>query len=189
MRKNNIKRLVWMLLTMCLVAVALPGTVFAVDYTDGAITYDYTAGVNEATVKKCDTSAVGAITIPDKVTIDSVEHTVTAIGNSAFSNCTGITSVTIPSSVETIGTRPFEGCTSLEAIHVDSNNPYYSSEDGVLFGWGSTLIAYPAKKPDTSYTIPDSVETIEDHAFEKCSSLKTTWNWRSNLLSGIRKTC
>ena len=40
---------------------------------------------------------------------------VTEIGNSAFSSCTSLTSITIPNSVTSIGYNTFEGCTSLES--------------------------------------------------------------------------
>lgn len=44
--------------------------------------------------------------------------------------------------------------------------------DGVLFNKGQTvLVVYPCGKPDTSYTIPDSVTSIKDRAFNDCQNL------------------
>jgi hypothetical protein len=55
---------------------------------------------------------------------------------------------------------------------VDTNNPAYSSVDGVLFDKSqTTLIQYPAGKTGSSYTIPDSVTSIGDWAFSECSGL------------------
>ena len=52
----------------------------------------------------------GSVEIPASVTYNEVKYSVTSIGGSAFRDCTGLTSVTIPSSVTTIGERAFYGC-------------------------------------------------------------------------------
>ena len=104
-----------------------------------------------------------SITIPDGVT---------SIGNGAFENCFELTSINIPDGVTSIGTNAFNGCSGLTDITVDSNNPYYCSEIGVLFNKNkTTLICYPAGKTDSSYTIPDGVTSIEYAAFEACTGL------------------
>jgi hypothetical protein len=52
-------------------------------------------------------------------------------------------------------------------INVAQDNPRYSSEDGILFNKNKTaLILYPAGKPETAYTIPNSVTSIGVGAFE-----------------------
>jgi hypothetical protein len=57
------------------------------------------------------------------------------------------------------------------AITVDTNNPAFSSVDGVLFDKSkTTLIQYPPAQTGTSYTIPNSVTTIGDGAFYNCNS-------------------
>lgn len=53
----------------------------------------------------------GEIIIPQKVTSSSgITYTIIAIDNQAFTDCTGLTSVTIPNSVTLIGNDAFEGC-------------------------------------------------------------------------------
>ena len=47
-------------------------------------------------------SGVTSITIPEKVTYNSTEYSVTSIGNDAFFYCYSLTSITIPNSVTTI---------------------------------------------------------------------------------------
>ena len=43
---------------------------------------------------------------------------VTSIGESAFSGCTGLTSINIPESVTSIGRSAFRGCSGLRSIYV-----------------------------------------------------------------------
>jgi hypothetical protein len=96
---------------------------------------------------------------------------VTSIGASAFQNCSGLTSITIPSSVTNIGAYAFDSCTNLTGITVDESNPVYSSLDGVLFNKDKTvLIQCPGGKTG-AYTIPDSVTNIGSAAFSSCIRL------------------
>ena len=117
-------------------------------------------------------SLSGAITIPNSVTYNGTTYTVTGIGDIAFWGCTSLTSVIIPNSVTSIGGGAFSGCSSLTNIQVESGNPSYSSENGVLFNADKTiLLQYPAGKTETTYTIPTSVTSIGYSAFKGCSSL------------------
>ncbi|MGO5113269.1 leucine-rich repeat protein, partial [Oscillospiraceae bacterium LCP25S3_E10] len=103
----------------------------------------------------------------------TIPSSVTEIGNGAFCGCTGLTSVTIPSSVKEIGDSAFYGCTSLKSITADKNNKNYSSVDGVLFNKNKTeILAYPNAK-GSSYVIPSSVKKIGGSAFEGCTGLKS----------------
>lgn len=105
----------------------------------------------------------------DEIKALVLEHGVNTLSNFAFSNCTALTSVSLPSTIYGIKTSVFSNCTSLSAIHVDGDNQYYCSVDGVLFTKDmTTLIAYPAGKTDASYVIPQGVTEIEDLAFYGC---------------------
>jgi hypothetical protein len=53
---------------------------------------------------------------------------VTSIGDYAFEDCTGLTSVTIPNSVTSIRYRAFYGCTGLTSMTVEATNPPSSGE-------------------------------------------------------------
>jgi len=124
-----------------------------------------------------------------------IPHAVTEIGNNAFTHCTSLISVTIPDGVTTIGTYAFFGCTSLTSINipnsvtsigegifidchnltaitVDSGNTNYSADSGVLYNKDKNFLhTYPAGKVLNTFTIPDSVTTIGQQAFEDCTNL------------------
>ena len=103
--------------------------------------------------------------------IFTVPYFVTVIAEKAFQNCRKLTSITIPNSILTIGTNAFATCTSLFSIDVDANNLKYSSSDGILYNkLQDTLICCPAGKKG-GVTIPNTVITISDYAFNACSEL------------------
>jgi BspA type Leucine rich repeat region (6 copies) len=105
----------------------------------------------------------------------TIPNSVTSIATEAFSDCPSLTSVIIPGSVTTIGPNVFYGCTSLTNIMVNATNPAYSSLKGVLFDKAqATLTAFPGGLGG-SYTIPNSVTSIEAEAFSGCPSLTSVF--------------
>ena len=102
------------------------------------------------------------------------------IADNVFYYAGDITSITIPASLKAIGGASldvtgtaFMFCNKLTEIKVSSSNKYFSSKDGVLFNKNKTeLIQYPRGKNATSYTIPSTVKTIGDGAFNWCTKLK-----------------
>ena len=85
----------------------------------------------------------------------------TSIGDSAFEDCSNLTSITIPNSVTEIGYSAFNGCTSLKTITIPNS---VTSIGSSAFSGCTSL---------ESITIPDSVTSIGNWAFENCSSLKS----------------
>ena len=88
-----------------------------------------------------------------------IPNSVTSIGNSAFSDCSSLTSITIPNSVTSIGGSAFKDCSSLTSVTIPNS---VTSIGGSAFKDCSSL---------TSVTIPNSVTSIGGYAFEGCSGL------------------
>ena len=84
---------------------------------------------------------------------------VTSIGRSAFSGCSGLTSITIGNSVTSIGSSAFDGCSGLTSITIPDS---VTSIGEFAFYNCSGL---------TSITLPDSVTSIGSSAFWGCSGL------------------
>jgi Listeria/Bacterioides repeat len=96
-----------------------------------------------------------------------------SIGERAFFG-TALTNVFIPANIESMGLNPFTNCYSLSTIVVDPLNQNFASEDNVLFNKNKTdLLVYPNGKTGTTYSIPNSVITIEGNAFNGNQYLST----------------
>ena len=66
----------------------------------------------------------------------------------------------------------FSNCEALTSIEVDAENPYYSSENGVLLDKSKTkLIKYPEQKAGSEYVLPDTVSVIASMAFKGNTNL------------------
>ena len=139
-----------------------------------------------------DNTYSGDITIPASVTYSGTTYSVTSIRDFAFYNCTGLTSITIPSSVTSIGryafygckgltsvTIPssvtsidyaaFSGCTGLTSIKVEAGNTKYDSRDNcnaIIETASNTLVA-----GCKTTTIPESVTSFGSSAFRGCTGL------------------
>ncbi len=102
----------------------------------------------------------------------SLEEGVSNIAGSAFSGCLALTSINIPASVTYIDTSVFVRCYSLRSIQIDPDNPAYRMTDGVLYTKdGRSLLQYLAARQDTSFTVPEGVEVLEDYSFSCCKTL------------------
>ena len=124
----------------------------------GTYTLKVSGGITNTTITEI-ANAMNSNT-EAKINLDlSGANGVTTIGDNAFSDCSGLTSVTIPNSVTTIGDYAFYYCSSLTSVTIGNG---VTSIGDQAFQYCSNL---------TDVTIPGNVTTIGDYAFEACSNL------------------
>ena len=105
-----------------------------------------------------------------------ISNSVTSIGYDAFYGCNALISIEIPDSVTSIGDCAFYLCDALTSIRVSKNNEFYCSVDGNLYTKDlKTLVQYAIGKTDTSFEIPQGIETIGNHAFSYCRALTSVF--------------
>ena len=101
----------------------------------------------------------GAFSDCSGLTSITIPDGVTSIGIYAFGDCSGLTSIVIPDSVTSIEQWAFEGCSELTSITIP---------DGVTsIGPGAFLRCSEL----TSITIPEGVTSIGYNAFNNCVTL------------------
>ena len=124
----------------------------------------------------------GNVIIPETIEINGITYFVCGIGESAFYDCTGLTSITIPGSVTSIGDYAFSGCTGLTSVTISTS--VTTIGDGAFSRCtGLTSVVIPEEVTSigknvfngcsglTSVTIPEGVISIDKYAFYDCTSL------------------
>ena len=119
----------------------------------------------------------GDIVIPSQTAIDGKVYNVTKVGNKAFYNCTGLTSVTIPNSVTSIGNYAFYYCRGLTSITIPNSVTNIGEH------------AFSGCRGLTSVTIPNSVTSIGEAAFSNCSGLTSIVVESGNTVYDYRNNC
>ena len=144
-----------------------------------------------STVKKLGASAFDG----SGLTSFAVPPAVTEIPDTLFQNCTALTSVSLPDDITRMGVNVFKGATSLSEVVLPKNletvsgntfsgsglekitahpesTVFSTDSNGVLYNFDQTeLIAYPAGRYYSSFTVPSTVETIKANAFANATNL------------------
>jgi hypothetical protein len=115
----------------------------------------------------------------------NIPESVNTIGNCTFRNTVGISEIHISKNLTQIGSSAFVGMTNLEKIYCDSENPIYSSLNGVLFSKKKfKLIFYPPSKEDLIYSVPRGTTTIEFSSFRDSVNIEVI-----NMPNSVKKIC
>ena len=172
------KRTIFLMLAVLLSALSASAYAFKVD----GIAYNKN-GDGKSVYVAYGGDYTGPVTIPERVTYDGATYSVTTIGDYAFSDCTGLTSVTIPSSVNSIGEEAFRGCTGLTSVTIPTSvteigysafggTPWYNNQpDGVVY---IGKVAYEFKgemASGTAINIKEGTVSISGYAFYGCTGL------------------
>lgn len=140
---------------ICLTLIALCWTmaIQAQTATVDGINYNLNS---DKTAEVTKSNVTGDIVIPEKITVDGVEYSVTSIGYQAFMECTALTSVKM-SSVTSIGSSAFQSCSNLISVSI----PLVATLFDGAFQTCTNLI---------SVEMP-LVTAINNYAFNGCSNL------------------
>lgn len=187
-------------------------------YDDHSFAYEWN-DKNEVTVVDVYPNAVsgnGTLTIPMSVTLSGYQYYITELGNSSTQNVAQIaTRLEIGAdSLSVIDTsnnlNPISALRNLSHIGISLSNPHFKLVDNILYNkTGSKLYYYLRSKPESSFTVPASVEVvmpqafawnshltsitfnnsirqIEGRAFEGCSALQRLYNAKNISFIGDR---
>ena len=134
---------------------------FAESAVIDGITYELITKGKQAKLVAGNTKYTGDIVIPESVEYNGATYNVTIIGDKAFYNCYGLTSIEIPNSVTSIGNEAFRNCYKLTHVEIPNS---VTSIGNYAFYYCTGL---------TSVVIGNSVTSIGEWAFQDCSGLKS----------------
>ena len=131
---------------------------YSYDFIVDGIYYGYDSYSGSAYVTNGDSKYEGNIIIPGSITYNGRTLDVKRVGQKAFSDCTELVSIKLPSSVTDIGQSAFANCRKLESIDFQGVKAIRES----AFIYCSSL---------KSIVFPEGLETISNDSFRGCGSL------------------
>lgn len=157
-------------------------------FVDGPITYrriDGSTALEVEVTSNINSSKYysGDVVIPSEITVANTTYQVTRIGDGAFSDCTQLTSITLPETVVSIGYNAFYNASQLKKIEFTGS--HISLDFGAFDGCnqlGEVIFHGQLTKMDPrafrycyaleSITIPGGFTRIEGSSFAGCTNLK-----------------
>ena len=119
-REESMKNLFVFLFSLIL-SVVFSTSASAYDVKIDGIYYNLISKAKIAEVTSGEDKYSGEVVIPSSITSEGQEYSVTTIGASAFKECGGLTSITIPNSVTSIGESAFRSCSSLTSVDIPNS--------------------------------------------------------------------
>ena len=161
------------LLSFLIILLALTGRAQAT-FTAGNLNYQVNDdGISVTVTGHVDGyEAAGELNIPESVSYEGNDYTVTAIGDNAFMYCFYLTDLTLPNTVTTIGVAAFSYCQGFTGDLVISNSVTTIDYNAFQYCFGITGLV-----------LGNSVETIGDYAFNSCDNLTGTLYIPSSVTS------
>lgn len=157
-----------------IVLIGIAGIIHVQDFTVGDLNYSVNEdGMSVTVTGHVDgQGATGELSIPETVTYNGNDYTITIIGHGAFDNMTGLTgSLIIPNTVVSIENKAFYRCTGLDG--------------DLVIGDAVTDIGYGAFQWCTGFngtlTIGNSVTNIKEMAFTNCAGFTGSLNLPNSL--------
>ncbi len=166
-------------------ALAIPDTINVVDPTTAASgtssgSSKSSSSANAGTPYKVTDIGNNAFAQMGGITSLTLPAGILTVGEKAFFQCIRLTSISIPATVNYIGNQAFGQCDALNSITVAAGNNYYIVDGGALFEYSGgfyKLIQYPTGNSATTYTpgtvVSNRLTEVGDGAFAGAYYLDT----------------
>ena len=172
------------LATLANVSAAVKDTFEIGELTYTVLTESGTTGT--VSVKATSTEITGKVIIPERVSNNGKDYTVTQVADKAFWHCTQMTSVKIPESVNYVGSFGFNDCASLDSL-------VFPNDDLTFSAWyvcsGCKNLKYvrlPANLQKLGYEMFSECENLESiHIPESCTNWSTYSFFRCYKLKNV----
>ena len=175
-REESMKKLFVFLFSLIL-SVVFSTSASAYDVEIDGICYNLNSEGKTAEVTFVDKNYSGEVVIPSSITSKGKEYTVTSIGYRAFSDCSRLTSVTIPNSVTSIGRYAFNYCKGLTSVNIPNSvtsigdcafSGCIGLEDAIIV---NDMFVHLPETYSGHYSIPENISQIIGGAFYNCKGL------------------
>ena len=111
------------------------------------------------------------VVIPDTITQNGKTYEINSI-SAGFLSYSAVISIELNSKIEFIDDDAFTNANSLSSILVNESNPYFESEDGILYSKSGALIRCPISYHLNNLTVKEGTTSINKNAFNNCNRIQ-----------------